>query len=149
MMSTYEMTPIQAAVSAFLRAHLERKGRVPSAQEITRQLSRVSRAKIEKSLRALGKKGHFPSREKLPPAERAGDKAPLTARQLAVLEFLHAHATYVGYPPTVREIARRFDISSPNGVVCHLKALEQKGYIRRDRKRSRSIVFTTTAPSAA
>ena len=32
-----------------------------------------------------------------------------------------------GYGPTVREIGREFGIKSPNGVMCHLRALEARG----------------------
>jgi repressor LexA len=44
-----------------------------------------------------------------------------------------------GYGPTVREIAEHFGIQSPNGVVCHLKALEKKGFIVREPNMSRAI----------
>ena len=44
-----------------------------------------------------------------------------------------------GYGPTVREIAEQFDINSPNGVVCHLKALVKKGLIIREPNMSRAI----------
>jgi len=63
----------------------------------------------------------------------------LTKRQLAVYEFIREKMRARGYGPTVREIATNFDISSPNGVVCHLKALEKKGLITRDPGRSRAI----------
>jgi repressor LexA len=41
--------------------------------------------------------------------------------------------------PTVREIADRFRIRSPNGVAGHLRALERKGYIDRRAFKARSI----------
>jgi len=44
-----------------------------------------------------------------------------------------------GYGPTVREIGTAFKIRSPNGVVCHLKALERKGLITRGKNMSRAI----------
>jgi repressor LexA len=44
-----------------------------------------------------------------------------------------------GYGPTVREIGEAFRIRSPNGVVCHLKALERKGLITRGKNMSRAI----------
>jgi repressor LexA len=45
-------------------------------------------------------------------------------------------------PPTVREIASHMGISSPNGVMCHLKALEDKGFIKTpDDKRSRGVIL--------
>ena len=39
----------------------------------------------------------------------------------------------------MREIGERFRISSPNGVMCHLKALEKKGLITRQPNMSRAI----------
>ena len=35
--------------------------------------------------------------------------------------------------------AQQFQIRSPNGVVCHLKALERKGLITREPNMSRAI----------
>ena len=63
----------------------------------------------------------------------------LTKRQLAVYEFIRDKIRTRGYGPTVREIGTHFDIASPNGVVCHLKALEKKGMITRDPGMSRAI----------
>ncbi|HID77315.1 MAG TPA: repressor LexA, partial [Planctomycetaceae bacterium] len=51
----------------------------------------------------------------------------LTQRQRAIYEFIRQKIRERGYGPTVREIGRQFGIQSPNGVVCHLKALEKKG----------------------
>jgi repressor LexA len=48
----------------------------------------------------------------------------------------------------VREIAQRMDINSPNGVMGHLKALERKGYIRRDNRRARAIELAEGLPTA-
>ena len=42
-------------------------------------------------------------------------------------------------PPTVREIANRFNISSTNGVRSILAALIKKGYINRSPRTSRGI----------
>jgi len=66
----------------------------------------------------------------------------LTKRQRAVYDFISDKIQNRGYGPTVREIAKKFGISSPNGVVCHLKALEKKGFIRRKKKESRAIELT-------
>lgn len=64
---------------------------------------------------------------------------PLSARQAAVLAFIRDHCAQNGFPPTHREIGRRFEIASPNGVKCHLEALEKKGYLKRDPQKSRGI----------
>ena len=63
----------------------------------------------------------------------------LTQRQQAVYEFIREKIRNRGYGPTVREIGQHFRINSPNGVVCHLKALEKKGLITRQPNMSRAI----------
>jgi len=69
----------------------------------------------------------------------------LTARQLEVYELIRDKILYRGYGPTVREIGEAFGIRSPNGVVCHLKALEKKGLIIRSPHKSRAIELTAEA----
>lgn len=63
----------------------------------------------------------------------------LTARQQAVFDFIYASVRERGYGPTVREIGEQFKISSPNGVMCHLRALEKKGLLTRVRKHDRAV----------
>jgi repressor LexA len=63
----------------------------------------------------------------------------LTKRQKQVYEFIRDKIRNRGYGPTVREIGEQFDIASPNGVMCHLKALEKKGLISREPNMSRAI----------
>src|SRR5450432_2781703 len=63
----------------------------------------------------------------------------LTERQKEVYEFIRDKIHNRGYGPTVREIGDNFGISSPNGVMCHLKALEKKGLITREPNMSRAI----------
>ena len=69
--------------------------------------------------------------EKTPPTPN------LTQRQAEVLAFISANSHLYG--PTVREIAAAFSIRSPNGVICHLEALERKGRIRRTPNAVRGI----------
>ena len=66
----------------------------------------------------------------------------LTSRQREVFDFIREKITGRGYGPTVREIGDYFRISSPNGVMCHLKALEKKGLITREPNMSRAIQLT-------
>jgi repressor LexA len=66
----------------------------------------------------------------------------LTKRQKAVYDFIRDKIRGRGYGPTVREIGQNFGISSPNGVMCHLKALEKKGFITREPNMSRAIQLT-------
>ena len=66
----------------------------------------------------------------------------LTARQHEIFDMIYERIINRGYGPTVREIADQFGIASPNGVVCHLKALEKKGLIIRSPNKSRAIELT-------
>ena len=58
---------------------------------------------------------------------------------MEIYEFIRDKIHSRGYGPTVREIGLGFKICSPNGVVCHLKALERKGLISRGKNMSRAI----------
>lgn len=69
----------------------------------------------------------------------------LTERQQRVYDFIRDKIVNRGYGPTVREIGEEFEISSPNGVMCHLKALEKKGLIIRSPNKSRAIELTREA----
>lgn len=69
----------------------------------------------------------------------------LTNRQREVLDFIRDKIESRGYGPTVREIGEEFEIASPNGVMCHLKALEKKGLITREANRSRAIQLAPEA----
>ena len=72
----------------------------------------------------------------------------LTERQRNILEFIRSVVEENGYPPTFREIGKRFGIKSTNGVNATLKALEKKGYLRRHSKLSRGIeLLRSTLPS--
>lgn len=66
-------------------------------------------------------------------------KSNLTSRQQEIYDFLREKIVTRGYGPTVREIGHQFEIKSPNGVMCHLKALEKKGMISRESHMSRAI----------
>ena len=69
------------------------------------------------------------------------DPNTLTAKQQQIFDFIRTHIEDKGYPPTIRDICKAFDIKSPNGVMCHLRALESKGRISRNLKLSRGITI--------
>ncbi len=66
----------------------------------------------------------------------------VTKRQQAVLDCIEACIKEKGYGPTVREVCQSLGLSSPSTVHVHLKALEEKGLIKRDPLKSRSIALT-------
>ena len=63
------------------------------------------------------------------------DFSKLTDRQKEIYDFIREKIETRGYGPTVREIGTAFGIKSPNGVMCHLKALVAKGLILRDKNK--------------
>ena len=65
----------------------------------------------------------------------------LTDKQQQILNFIRQHIEGKGYPPTIRDICGEFEIRSPNGVMCHLRALQKKGRINRNEKLSRGITI--------
>ena len=69
----------------------------------------------------------------------------LTDRQQNVYDMIRELIVKRGYGPTVREIGEHFGIKSPNGVMCHLRALERKGLITRSPNKSRAIELTHSA----
>jgi repressor LexA len=71
----------------------------------------------------------------------------LTTRQREVYDFIRSKIFARGYGPTVRETADEFGIKSPNGVMCHLRALEKKRMIRREPNMSRAIQLVDDGPS--
>lgn len=68
-------------------------------------------------------------------------KNKLTDRQEEILTFIRQFTNEAGYPPTLREIARNFQISSTFGVKRHLDALVKKGFINIESNASRGISF--------
>ncbi|MFL5341263.1 MAG: transcriptional repressor LexA [Gemmataceae bacterium] len=74
------------------------------------------------------------------------DVNSLTDRQREIYDFIRDKIENRGYGPAIREICEAFDIVSPNGVMCHLKALEKKGLIRRPEKLARAIQLVDHRP---
>ena len=66
-------------------------------------------------------------------------KDKLTDRQEDILTFIKQFTLESGYPPTLREIGKHFQISSTFGVKRHLEALVKKGFINIESNASRGI----------
>ena len=67
------------------------------------------------------------------------EKKQLTERQEEIFTFIQQYQQESGYPPTLREIGKRFGISSTFGVKRHLDALSKKGYLNILSNASRGI----------
>lgn len=73
-------------------------------------------------------------------------KTQLTERQEDILNFIQQFREESGYPPTLREIGKKFGISSTFGVKRHLDALQKKGYLDIESNASRGISFLKKKP---
>ena len=74
------------------------------------------------------------------------DFSQLTERQREIYDHIRHLIETRGYGPTVRDIGDHFHIQSPNGVMCHLKALEKKGQIIRKEGKARAIDWSIIIP---
>ena len=63
----------------------------------------------------------------------------ITAKQEKVLIELKKYLAKKGYPPTVRELCNLTNLSSTATVQVHLDHLQEKGYIKRDKVKNRTI----------
>ena len=63
----------------------------------------------------------------------------ISKKQLEILEYIKETILKKGYPPAVREICEAVHLKSTSSVHSHLSALEEKGFIRRDPTKPRTI----------
>ncbi|MBN1495040.1 repressor LexA [Candidatus Peregrinibacteria bacterium] len=56
----------------------------------------------------------------------------LTPKQESVLKFIESYQLKNGASPTIREMREHFKVSSDNSILKHVKALEEKKYIKKD-----------------
>ena len=69
-------------------------------------------------------------------------KQELTEIQKKILEILKSYISKHSIPPTIKEISALCGLSSTSSVHHQLSCLEEKGYIVRDKTKSRSIKLT-------
>ena len=63
----------------------------------------------------------------------------LTDRQYDILQTLKKFIATHGYPPTVREIGKELNLRSPATIHFHLQKIAEKGYIKKDNSKNRTI----------
>ena len=116
---------------------LPNKSRSPVAKSTGRPVVKRASAAALRSVAAL-QNGLFSGMLSGADPSIERDDVP-TERQMEIYAFIRNKIHTRGFGPTVREIGSAFKIRSPNGVVCHLKALERKGLITRGKNMSRAI----------
>lgn len=55
----------------------------------------------------------------------------LTERQMQVLQLIVDSVKETGTQPTIRTMCEKMDISSPNGIACHIRSLIKKGLLKK------------------
>ncbi len=73
---------------------------------------------------------------------------PLTKRQKQILDFISEYVMSNGYAPSYREIAEHFGLSSTATVHEHVKALEDKAFLRASDGGARSIELAEKSRTA-
>ena len=63
----------------------------------------------------------------------------ITAKQEEILQYIKDTILKKGYPPSVREICEAVHLKSTSSVHAHLATVEERGYIRRDPTKPRTI----------
>src|SRR5215831_7965512 len=71
---------------------------------------------------------------------------PLSDPQSRIYTFIEEYSRQHDRPPTNREIGQAVGILSTGHVDYHLTMLEKKGYIERERKKSRGIRILREEP---
>ncbi|MBI1389634.1 MAG: transcriptional repressor LexA [bacterium] len=72
----------------------------------------------------------------------------LSKRQREILDFIQENQQRSGYPPTLREICKRFAIASTNGARYHLHRLQKMGYLEVAPNTSRGMRLVGSRPPA-
>jgi len=70
----------------------------------------------------------------------------LSDRHRRILEVLDSYTEQYGYPPSIREICKRANISSTSVANYYLDRLEELGYIERDRQVARGVRVVKLPP---
>ncbi len=67
------------------------------------------------------------------------DPMELNKREKAILKFIQKQVETKGYPPSVREIGKAVDLSSTATVHSYLAKLTEKGYIKKENQKGRTL----------
>ena len=70
---------------------------------------------------------------------------PITPRQREIFRWIREYHAHERMGPSVRDVMKQFKIASPNGVVCHIRALVAKGWLQRRPMIARSFIPTLEA----
>jgi len=104
---------------------------LPASERPGRRRGRPTKAEVAAQL------GESASVSSLP--DGPADSTGLTPRQRRILEVIRDTVESRGYPPSIREMGEAVGLASSSSVSHQLRALEQKGFLRRDPNRPRAL----------
>ena len=67
------------------------------------------------------------------------DPNSINKRERAILDYIEKQSKVNGYPPSVREIGKAVGLKSTATVHGYLAKLEQKGYIKKESQKGRTL----------
>ena len=73
------------------------------------------------------------------------DPMELNKREKAILKFIEKQVDANGYPPSVREIGKAVGLSSTATVHAYLAKLMEKGYIKKEDQKGRTLRLLKSA----
>ncbi|MCL2002854.1 MAG: transcriptional repressor LexA [Oscillospiraceae bacterium] len=62
-------------------------------------------------------------------------------KQQRILDFIEQFTREHKYPPSVREIGAAVGLRSPSTVHAHITALTEKGYLQKDKRKTRALTL--------
>lgn len=72
----------------------------------------------------------------------------LTPKEKLFYDYITNTIRSEGYPPSVRDIQQALDVKSTSTVHAYLQRLEEKGYIRKSDRKSRSLRVNDPLPAS-
>jgi len=63
----------------------------------------------------------------------------ITKRQKQILDFIKSSTDKKGYAPSLKEIKKHFKLSSESTIHQHIRTLEKKGHIKKEKNQPRGI----------
>jgi len=66
-------------------------------------------------------------------------KRTITPKQKGILDFIISFSENRGYAPSLEEIASRFRLKAISTVHQHIKALQKKGYLKKEENQPRGV----------
>lgn len=73
---------------------------------------------------------------------------PLTPKEKIFYDYITNTLRTEGYAPSVRDIQQALNVKSTSTVHAYLQRLEEKGYIRKSDRKSRSLRVSDPVPSS-